>query len=128
MRISRLLVTLLTSFLLTAFTCNDKEIAVPNLRGYFWTTDEPGVSHRLYIDKQYKGILPHLASPVHDSTAINQGLNIPLEQGTHEVLVTDNNETVISKGEIKLKFTESNTNISSSWNNHRCMVKIMSGN
>src|SRR5688572_13814715 len=124
MRIS-LLFTLLMSFILTtAFTCNEEDIPVTNLRGYFWTTDEPGVSHRLYINKEYKGTLPHLPNAT-DSSAIKQGLNIPLTPGTHEVVVTDNNETVISKGEIKLKFTDKNTNISTTWNNGRCGAKIV---
>lgn len=123
---TRLLSILASTVLVTTnFACQEAEVPVRNLRGYFWTTDVPGVSHRIYIDKEYKGILPHLASPVSDSDAVTSGLEIPLETGTYEVLVTDNNETMISKGEIKLKFTESNTHIGTSWNNHRCMGKIV---
>jgi hypothetical protein len=124
MRTSLLAFLVIGMVLTTGFTCNDHDVPVHNLRGYFWTIDEAGITHRLYVDKQFKGILPHMAS-TSDTSLRNQKLNIPLEPGTHEVLVTDNNQTVISKGEIKLEFTSNNTNITSSWNNGRCMVEIV---
>ena len=123
MRNSFLTILVIGTLLTTGFRCNDHDIPARNLRGYFWTTDEAGITHRLYIDKQFKGILPHLS--VSESKQRNLKLNIPLEPGTHEVVVTDNNETVISKGEIDMKFTRSNTNISASWNNGRSHVEIV---
>ena len=97
---------------------------------YFWTNDSTVASHDLLIDGVVKGKIPYISKEEvgTGSLAVKQkGLAVVIKPGRYEVVVEEGLK-LFCKGELRLRLSAGNTNISSSWDNGKCEVQVVIGN
>jgi hypothetical protein len=119
-------------YLSTGISCQNAILASHPRKGRacFWRNSDPGLVYSLYVNDEYKGVLPYLADSLTrpgNRVVQEQGLVMHLLPGEYSIIAKDGEGRTACKGLLSIKISRTSTDISSSWNNSNCRVQMIYG-